>query len=137
MIVHLTREEVADLEVAAITIQGKTAQANETADAARRVLSSSAVKLLPVLEGARYVGAVDRDVLDDPGSVDVRLGALARQLAPVEIESVRAGDALASLDADGGTRLVVVDEEARYIGLVCLRGNRSRLCIDAARLGLE
>jgi CBS-domain-containing membrane protein len=125
VIVHLTRDEVADLRVADITIEGKTAQTGETAGEARRVLSSDAVKLLPVLAGARYVGAVDRETLN--GSDD---------RAPVESETTRAGEALAALDAHGGTRLVVVDEQARYVGLVCLRGNRSRLCIDAARLGL-
>jgi CBS-domain-containing membrane protein len=135
VIVHLTRDEVADLRVADITIEGKTAQTGETAGEARRVLSSDAVKLLPVLAGARYVGAVDRETLN--GSDDrAPLGSLARPLAPVESETTRAGEALAALDAHGGTRLVVVDEQARYVGLVCLRGNRSRLCIDAARLGL-
>ncbi len=34
----------------------------------------------------------------------------------------------------GGTRLVVVDEDDRYLGIVCLREDRTRLCIDPARL---
>ena len=65
---------------------------------------------------------------------DARLEALARPLVPIEPETRRADEALAALDAHGGTRLVVVGEGDRYVGIVCLRGDRRRLCVDAARL---
>lgn len=44
-------------------------------------------------------------------------------------------DELEALDAHGGTRLVVLQEDgATYVGLVCLRGDRERLCLDSERL---
>lgn len=132
-IVHLLRDEVLDFPVGEITIGGKVAQAHETVDAARHTLASSAVKVLPVLDGGRYVGAVDGSALDGVDG-DASLASVARPLVPVEPESTSAGDALAALDAHGATRLVVVGTFDRYVGIVCLRGNRERLCIDAARL---
>jgi len=132
-VVHLTRDEVADFPVGEITIGGKTVQADETVEDARRAFVSRAVKVLPVLDGARYVGAVDRDTVEAADG-SAALSSVARALVPQEPERTRAGEALAALDAHGATRLVVVGRNGRYVGLVCLRGDRRRLCIDAARL---
>lgn len=131
--VHLTRSEVAEFPVSEITIAGKTVQAGVTVDDARRAFASSAVQVVPVLEGARYLGAVDRGTIEaaDGGAA---LSSVAQALVPQVLEGERAGDALAALDAHGATRLVVVGEDGRYVGIVCLRGDRERLCIDAARL---
>lgn len=132
-IVHLTREEIASFPVCEVAIGGKVVQASETVDAARRLLASSAVKVLPVLDGGRYLGAVDRETLERADD-DASLSSVARPLVPVELESARAGDALARLDLHGATRLVVARADGRYVGIVCLRGGRERLCVDAARL---
>jgi len=132
-IVHLTPDEVADFPVGEVTLEGKTLQVGESVDAAKRTLRSSTVKVLPVLDGRRYVGAVDGPTIEDAGG-DAQLATLAQALVPLARETTRAGDALATLEAHGGTRLVVVDEDDRYLGIVCLRGDRTRLCIDAARL---
>lgn len=132
-VVHLTRDEVADFPVGEITVAGKTVQAGDTVDDARRAFTSRAVKVLPVLDGARYVGTVDRAAVEAADGSAV-LASVARALVPQEPERTPAGKALAALDAHGATRLVVVGEDGRYVGLVCLRGDRSRLCIDAGRL---
>lgn len=132
-IVHLTPDEVAEFPVGEVTLEGKTLQAGESVDAARRTLRSSTVKVLPVLDGRRYVGSVDGPTIEDAGG-DAQLATLAQALVPLARETTRAGDALATLEADGGTRLVVVDEDDRYLGIVCLREDRTRLCIDPARL---
>lgn len=132
-IVHLTRDEISAFPVGEITIGGKVVQAGETVATAWRTFASSAVKLLPVLDGGRYLGAVDRPALEGADG-EAPVAAYARPLVPVERASTRAADALAGLDAHGATRLVVVGEDGRYVGLVCLRGSRERLCIDAARL---
>jgi hypothetical protein len=43
-----------------------------------------------------------------------------------------ATEALAALDRDGGKRLVILaGDGVSYVGLVCLRGDRERLCVDA------
>lgn len=43
-----------------------------------------------------------------------------------------AEEALAALDAEGSTRLVVPDDDGTtHVGLVCLRSDRAHLCIEA------
>ena len=40
--------------------------------------------------------------------------------------------ALALLDADGGRRLIVLgDDGVSYVGVLCLRRDRTHLCVDA------
>ena len=135
MLAHISRTEVIDQPVAALAVRGKELQLSDTAGAARRLLARRAVKVVPVLAGRRYVGAVDRDVLAATRDDRVPIQELARDLLPVVTAATPALDALATLDAHGGTRLVVLDEdEMTYVGLVCLRGDRHRLCVDTARL---
>ncbi len=137
MLVHLDRDEVAAFPAAAITLRGKELQVDEPAAAARPLLARSTVKVIPVLDGARYVGAVDRDVLAGAAGEDVPVGQLAAPLLPVAAATAPTREALQALDTHGGSRLVVLAEDgATYVGLVCLRGDRRRLCLDSERLGV-
>jgi CBS domain-containing protein len=134
MLSHASRSELGDEPVAALAVRGKELQLGSTVAAARRLLASRAVKVVPVLRGRRYVGAVDPEALAGAAD-DGSLGALARDLLPVATAQTPAGEALAALDAHGGTRLVVLEEDAStYVGIVCLRGDRDRLCVDRDRL---
>ena len=135
MLSHISRTEIIDQQVVALAVRDKELQLGDTVGAARRLLARRAVKVVPILVGQRYVGAVDRDVLAGTSDDDVSMQELARDLLPVVTAATPALDALATLDAHGGTRLVVLDEdEMTYVGLVCLRGDRHRLCVDTARL---
>lgn len=137
MLVHLDRDEVAAFPASAITLRGKELQADDPAAAARALLARETVKVIPVLDGARYVGAVDSNVLACAAAENVPVGHLATSLLPVAAATAPTREALQALDADGGSRLVVLDEDgATYVGLVCLRGDRRRLCLDSGRLGL-
>lgn len=137
MIVHLTRDELADYPVSAITLRGKEVQVDDSAADARRALANDAVKVLPVLDGEQYLGAVDRETLATAAGTETHVGALATGLLPIAAATTPTRDALEVLDAHGGSRLVVLqDDGATYLGLVCLRGDRQRLCLDSGRLGL-
>ena len=137
MLSHASRSEFIEHPVAALAVRGKELQLESTAGVARRLLASRAVKVVPVLSGRRYVGAVDRAALARARD-NVPVRALARDLLPVATAQTPAEEALAALDAHGGTRLVVLDEDdATYVGLVCLRGDRRRLCVDRDRLDGE
>jgi len=134
MLSHASRSELGAEPVAALAVCGKELQLESTAAAARSLLASRAVKVLPVLSGRRYVGAVDREMLTRTAH-DEPVGELARDLLPVATARTPAHKALAALDARGGTRLVVLEEDgATYVGIVCLRGDRNRLCVDRDRL---
>ena len=130
MLSHISRTEIIDQQVVALAVRDKELQLGDTVGAARRLLARRAVKVVPILVGQRYVGAVDRDVLAGTSDDDVSMQELARDLLPVVTAATPARDALATLDAHGGTRLVVLDEDkTTYVGLVCLRGDRRRLCV--------
>ena len=128
----LHRGELGRLLVAAIAVRGKELQLDDTVASAHRLFTRRAVKIVPVLDGDRYIGAVDRDLLAEAPSEDTPVRIIAEGLLPLVIATMPARDALDVLDAHGGTRLVVLDEDAAtYVGLVCLRGDRERLCVDA------
>ncbi len=133
-IVHRTRADLATCPIAAaITTRGKELSIDDTVADARRLLAAHAVRVVPVLDGAAYVGAVDRDAIGADAPPSAAIGPLASPLLPTTTASTPAVEALAALDRDGGKRLVVLgDDRATYVGLVCLRGDRDRLCVDAA-----
>jgi CBS-domain-containing membrane protein len=115
----------------AITARGKELSTADTVAAARRLFENSAVRVLPVLEGTTYVGAVDRGALHD-ASADDAVVPLASSLVPIAVATTPAAEALAALDRHGSTRLIVLDEDrVTYVGLVCMRSDRKRLCVDA------
>lgn len=136
MITHLMRDEVADRPVADVTLAGKTLQENELVRDARLLLQREAIKSVPVLVGEQYVGVIDRSSLD--GVEDGQaVGRLAHGSVPTVTVATTAAAALEVLDAHEASRLVVLAEDgATYVGLICLRGDRRRLCIDTDRLGL-
>jgi CBS domain-containing protein len=132
--VTFTRAQLAGRPVAqAVAARGKELSPADTVATARRLLASHPVRLLPVLDGARYLGAVDRDSLADGVPADHTVGSLAAPLVPTAPSSTPVEDALALLDRKGGNRLVVVaDDGVTYVGVVCLRRDRRRLCVDAS-----
>lgn len=132
-IVHRTRADLATRPIAvAITTRGKELSIDDTVADARRLLAARAIRVVPVLDGAAYVGAVDRDAIGADAPPSAAIGPLASPLLPTTTASTPAAEALAALDRDGGKRLVVLaDDDATYVGLVCLRGDRDRLCVDA------
>lgn len=138
MLLHLDRGELAGYSAAAIVVRGKELQAGEPASRARALFTRDPVRVVPVLDGARYVGAVDRETLAHATADDVPVGELAQQIVPTVTASASAEKALAVLDADGGSRLVVLAlDGTTYAGLVCLRGDRRRLCLEGDRLERE
>lgn len=117
---------------AAVTHRGKELLATDTAATARLLFENPSVQVLPVLDGARYLGAVERGTLADDLADDAPVGPLAAPLLPTVTSLTPTDTALAALDAHGSTRLVVLDgDHTTYLGIVCLRGDRERLCVDA------
>lgn len=136
MIYHLTRYELAGLPVgASVMKRGKELPADGTVAEARRLFRSSEVLVVPVLDGRRYVGAVDRAAIPDEIPDGASLTTIVDDRLPVARASTPTEEALAQLDRTGGQRLVVLeDDDITYHGIVCLRTDRVRLCVDAARL---
>jgi CBS-domain-containing membrane protein len=134
--VHRSRDDLAGCAIAdVIAPRGKELWTTDTVAAARRLLAKQAVQVVPVLDGSAYVGAVDRAAVGDDVPADTPVVAVASRFPPTATASTPAADALAVLDDAGAKRLVVLaDDDATYVGLVCIRGDRRRLCVDARTL---
>ena len=129
---HVTLEELADEPVVnAITVRGRELTTRSTVADARALFESRSVKVIPVLDGDQYVGAVGRDDVEGVADDEPALRH-ARATPPVATSITPTRRAVELLDEDGGSRLVVVAEDGRtYLGLLCLRGDRQGFCVDA------
>lgn len=130
--IHLTVTALADRPVSeAITVRGRELAADATVRDAEALFASSSVKLIPVLDGPMYIGALSRQ--------DIRAACPDEQVAvyasvghPHVTASTTVADAVAVLGVDGSTRLIVVgDDGSTFVGLLCLRSDREHLCVDA------
>lgn len=133
-IVHRTRGELVAAPIsAAITTRGKELSVADTvADARRLFATHSSVQALPVLDGTAYAGAVERGAIADDVPAEAPIAAFVTALLPTAVAETPAGEALAVLDRQDANRLVVLASDGiTYVGLVCLRGDRERLCVDA------
>lgn len=130
--IELSRASLADRPIGdAITTRGKELPETASVAEANALFASGSVQLIPLLhEDGGYVGALLRESLTD-ARADDPVGPLVNTETPVARASSPADEALALLDATGGRRLVVVDDAGAYVGLVCLRSDRARLCVDA------
>lgn len=137
MTVDRDRGEFAALPIsAAITTRGKELGVDDTVAAARQLFSLHPVRALPVLDGTAYVGAVTEDTIGATVPASSPVLPFASDVLPTVVCDTPAPDALAILDRDGGNRLIVLgSDNATYVGIVCLRGDRRRLCVAAEPLG--
>jgi hypothetical protein len=138
--VNVTLADVLDRTAGeAVTVRGKELPAGATVGEGRAIFASGSVRLIPLLDGEAYAGAVGRDDLDGVPD-DAVIAEHATAQPPIAAASDRVGDVVAGLRDDAGRRVVVLGDDGRtYIGLMCLDRDRTRLCIDtechAAALG--
>jgi regulator of cell morphogenesis and NO signaling len=130
------RADLAGCTIAdAITARGKELSPGDTVATARRLFTSRGVQLLPVLDGTAFVGAIDRDSVASHVPADAAVDSLESVHVPTAIASTPAAEALARIDRTGAKRLVVLEPDGTtYVGLVCVRADRVRLCVDAASI---
>jgi CBS domain-containing protein len=116
----------------ALNGRDRVLRVSDTAGDARALLANPSVTVVPVLEEGRYIGVADGSTLDPTVADGTPLGALARPLLPTALASEPAEAAFARADEAGALRLVVLDADgATYRGIVCLRSDGLRLCVDA------
>ena len=114
-----------------VTVRGKELPADATVAQGRAIFASGSVRLIPLLDGGAYAGAVGRDDLEGVPD-DAPIADHARAHPPTAAASDRVGDVVAGLGEDSGRRVVVLGDDGRtYVGLMCLDRDRARLCVDA------
>ena len=131
--VQRSRAELTGVPIAdVVTGRGKELVVGDEVSSARRLFENPSVQVIPVLDGVNYVGAIDRAAVHTEIDDGAPIGSLARDILPTCRAGTPAPVALAALDESGASRLVVLDDhDASYLGLVCLRSDRRRLCVDA------
>jgi CBS domain-containing protein len=114
-----------------VTVRGKELPADATVAEGRAIFASGSVRLIPLLDGGAYAGAVGRDDLEGAAD-DAPIASHASAQPPIAAASERVGDVVAGLGGNGERRVVVLGDDRRtYVGLMCLDRDRARLCIDA------
>ena len=105
--------------------RGKELAIGDMVAAARRLFENASVQVVPVLDGGRYVGAINRATVPTGISDRALVKRLVRNLLPTCRAGTLAPVALDALDslrrqADGGTRR---QRRRSTVGLVCLRSD--------------
>ncbi len=104
----------------------KTLAADATVADARSALAHSSVKLLLLVDGGRFRGAVS----EIPADADPRDAALTYADAepPITRAEVTVSSALDRLEHKPSGRLVVLDDQEMLLGLVCLTTDGKGFC---------
>jgi CBS-domain-containing membrane protein len=106
----------------------KTLPREATVGDLRRLFANPLVLNALVVDGAAFVGVVDRDDVDDRRD-DARAEALARSAGVTISPEATSTEAMDRLDKDGSWRLVVVAPDGVTLeGLLCLNSKRSGFC---------
>ncbi len=103
----------------------KTLPVDVTVAEAQKALEGASVKMLLLVEGDRFYGAVTIIPLD--ASPDEPAMRYADESLPSATADMPVSSALALLDSRPNGRLVVLDDE-QLIGLVCLASDGTTFC---------
>jgi CBS domain-containing protein len=105
--------------------QPKTLPADVTVVEARNALEHASVKMLLLVDGSRFHGAVTEIPADaDPSDPAIRF---ASESTPTATEETPVSEALERIGHKPSGRLVVLDGD-RLVGLVCLTSDGSDFC---------
>jgi CBS domain-containing protein len=103
-----------------------TNAASESVADVRATLAKPSVKLLVVVDGARFAGTVTSD--DLPDDDDATLAAIARTDGPRLGPDDSVDQALEIHRASGAERIPVVGVDGELAGLVCLNSGSTYFC---------
>jgi predicted transcriptional regulator len=107
----------------------KTLPADATVADLRRLFANPRVETAVLVDRSRFVGVIDREGVDEVLPDDVPARSLARGDGVTIGADATVADAMARLDANRASRLVVVgDDGVTLQGLLCLNTRRTGFC---------
>ena len=129
---ELDLEIAASQRVAEVMIKRpKTLAAGATVSDARLVFENPRVQVCPVVEDdGRLVGELTRDLIPESADDAAPARGYAGDHPPTISPHASMGQAMERLEQLGSERLVVIDEDGRLTGLLCLNRRHGRFCVD-------
>ncbi len=128
---RIPREEALPLTVGDVMIaRPKTFRSDIAVGEVRRAFEQSSQRVVLLVDGATFQGAIDRDALD-PNAPDTAaaVGFARRDVASVTPATPLA-DAVEILDRNREPRLVVLDEDGQTLrGLLCFNQSSASFCV--------
>jgi CBS domain containing-hemolysin-like protein len=128
---RIPREQALGLSVGEVMIaRPKTFGADVTVGEVRQAFTQSSQRVVLLVDGSTFCGAIDRDALDPSAPDD----APARPFAILDVAAVTPDTPLAKavelLDGNREPRLVVLDEDGRTLrGLLCFNESSASFCV--------
>lgn len=127
---RIPREAALSLTVGEVMIaRPKTLRADIEVGAVRRAFEQSSQRVVLLVDGSTFRGAIDREALD-PGAPDTAPAAsFASRDVPAVTPATPLTEAVALLDGNREPRLVVLDEDGQTLrGLLCFNQSSASFC---------
>jgi CBS domain-containing protein len=128
----MSRAEAEELTVGeAMLSRPKTLPANATVGEVRRAFSANTMRMVLLVDGGAFAGALVRGDLPDTADDAEPASAYASTDAPRVAPGVPVREALGRIEGADEGRLVVVDDDGVTLrGLICLKRAADTLCVD-------
>lgn len=128
---RIPRDEALPLTVGEIMIaRPKTYRSDIEVGEVRRAFAQSSQRVVLLVEGAAFRGAIDRDALDPTAPDTASAVAFARRDVATVTPETPIADAVEILDRNREPRLVVLDEDGRTLrGLLCFNQSSASFCV--------
>ncbi len=128
---RIPREQALPLTVGEVMIaHPKTFRSDIKLGEVREAFERSSQRVVILVDGSTFQGAIDRDSLD-PGAPDTAPAvAFARRDVATVTPATQLADAVELLDGNREPRLVVLDEDGQTLrGLLCFNQSSASFCV--------
>ncbi len=128
---RIPRDEALPLTVGEIMIASpKTFSSDIAVGEVRRAFEQSSQRVVLLVDGAAFRGAIDRDALDPTAPDTAPAAAFARRDVATVTPDTPLADAVEILDRNHEPRLVVLDQDGRTLrGLLCFNQSSASFCV--------
>ena len=108
----------------------KTFRSDVKVGEVRRAFEQSSQRVVLLVDGSRFQGAIDRDALDPHAPDTAPAAAFARRDMVTVTPATSLADAVEVLDRNREPRLVVLDEDGHTLrGLLCFNQSSASFCV--------
>lgn len=128
---RIPREEALPLTVGEVMIaRPKTFHSDIPVGEVRRAFEQSSQRVVLLVDGASFRGAIDRDALDPHAPDSAPAASFASREVVTVTPATPLADAVELLDRSREPRLVVLDEDGETLrGLLCFNQGSASFCV--------